>query len=418
MKTTKEIRAKKKLFSFCIVAYNNYEYITEAVDSVLEQDYERIELIVSNDGSKDFDEEELAKYIELKKRDNIENVVINNNEKNVGTVKNVNIACEAANGDYIMIMAADDALYNAKVLSRFAKSFENENKNAYCISAKIAMCKHSLDEIAYMEPSEDGISVIKSKDSKKIFSTLSHTAIIPTTSTCYRRELFEELGKHDEDYFIIEDVSLYLKMARLNYEFGWIDDFVATRHRDGGISHGNARNKSETYRRYRFDEILLFVKEILPNKNLINNKDLILMERKWAWLEGAYYKEFLLLEDGSIDYREYDQEICESLLDEMKKECAKNSLKGNVKSSVEEISVGLHLKKIIGILFVTLVFSIMEKVIYVCDIKILGSTFCIYIVLIGVYISLLGLLIRNLWAVAMRLLWKGYKVMKRILKGK
>ena len=56
-----------KLFSFVITSYNNYKYIREAVDSVLMQDYPCIQLIFSNDGSVDFNAEELSGYVEVAK---------------------------------------------------------------------------------------------------------------------------------------------------------------------------------------------------------------------------------------------------------------------------------------------------------------------------------------------------------------
>ena len=77
------IENQVELFSFGIAAYNNYRYLKEAVDSVLKQDYARIELIISNDGSKDFDEEEITEYINRKKGSNIERVLINNNQTKI-----------------------------------------------------------------------------------------------------------------------------------------------------------------------------------------------------------------------------------------------------------------------------------------------------------------------------------------------
>ena len=53
-----------KLVSFVITSYNNYKYIYEAVESVLTQDYPRIQLIFSNDGSPDFDADALQSYVD------------------------------------------------------------------------------------------------------------------------------------------------------------------------------------------------------------------------------------------------------------------------------------------------------------------------------------------------------------------
>lgn len=407
------IESQVELFSFGIAAYNNYRYLKEAVDSVLKQDYARIELIISNDGSKDFDEEEITEYINRKKGSNIERVLINNNETNVGTVKNVNYICGNATGAYIMLMAADDALYNEKVLSRFADSFTNENKEAYCISGKVAMCGEELVDVMSYEPSAEGINAIKNLNSRQMFSKLSHTFIVPTTSTCYRTSLFEELGEHDEDCFIIEDAPLYIKMARKGYQFGWIDNFVAARHRDGGISHGNTRNKSETYRRYRFDEIVIYAKEILPYKELIYPEDLQLMEAKWKYIEGAYYREFLQKEDGTVDYREYDRAICEPLIEEMKKQCSIGTVKSQVKASVENISIGEYLKKIIKTLVFALLVSGIEKIVSVFDISILQHEIITEAALVVIYLSLMVLFVRDMYAVAIRILWKFYKLVRR-----
>ena len=71
---------QKPVFSFAIVSYNNYRYIFEAVDSVLQQTYPAIELLVANDGSSDFNQEELSAYIDAHKRENLVRVDIHNNE--------------------------------------------------------------------------------------------------------------------------------------------------------------------------------------------------------------------------------------------------------------------------------------------------------------------------------------------------
>ena len=107
-----------------ILSYNNFQYIYEAVDSVLKQTYSPIELLISNDGSPDFKAEELKEYIERKKSSNIVHVDIHNNAKNLGTVRNVESARQRASGEFIMYMAADDALFDETVLQRYVSEFD------------------------------------------------------------------------------------------------------------------------------------------------------------------------------------------------------------------------------------------------------------------------------------------------------
>lgn len=297
-----------------VAAYNNYIYLKEAVDSILMQDYPSIELIISNDGSTDFKEDEIAEYIEANAKDNIKKVIIKNHESNHGTVHNVNYMCKAASGTFLMIMAADDALYDDTVLSRFVDSFENENKNCYCVCGKIAMCGERLDQVMNVIPSKKEIDILKSGDCKQVFSELAKGAFVPTTSTCYRAEIFKKLGFFDDNCYIIEDYSFHLMMALNNYQFGWVDNLTAARHRDGGVSHGNSRNKSEAYRRYRYDEIYIMGKYVIPYLERAKAVDRGISTKKWKYIKGAYYRDFIRGCKNNEKERDYDKDFLEKNL--------------------------------------------------------------------------------------------------------
>lgn len=284
---------QKTLFTIGIVSYNNYKYIYEAIDSVLMQDYENIELIVSNDASSDFQMEKLKAYIEKNKGPNITALHINNNEENLGTVKNINYVRSHAHGEIIMYMAADDGLYKKDVVSRFVREFEKLGENAYVVSSLTAMCGNELDDIVSYAPDEDGVCAIKNDTPQQLFSRISHTFTIPTTSTAYRMSLYEKIGGYDEDYYIIEDAVIYAKMCRLGIKVYWIDNMIAACHRDGGISHGNTANLSEAYRKYKYDEIRLYDKEVWPYKNLLSPEDFKKFKFKYDYVKRVYFETFL-----------------------------------------------------------------------------------------------------------------------------
>ena len=314
-------KSQEAIFTMGIASYNNYRYLKEAVDSVLSQTYPNIEIIISNDGSPDFDEEEIAEYIDKKKADNITNISIYNHKENMGTVRNINYICEQAHGEYIMFMAADDVLDHDTVLNQFVDSFQNENKDVDVICGKTALCGKKVSKASHIReyvPSQHHIDIIKKRDSQKLFSKLSYDMFIPTTSTCYRMDVFRKMGIHDEKCFIIEDFTFALNMALHNEPFGWID-FVAARHRDGGISHGNERVPLESYRRYRFDEIYIYATYILPHKEWIDEEDCKTMEGKWELLKNDYLRAFVYRGDrAGADYRDYDEKLCRHLIEEKK----------------------------------------------------------------------------------------------------
>lgn len=304
----------KPLVTVAIVSYNNYKYIREALESVFVQTYPNIQLIISNDASDDFNEEELILYLNSNRTENINQIIINNNKRNLGTVKNIKYCKDNAIGEYIMYMAADDSLYDKDVLSTYVERFESLGEDSFVVCSKTAMCGHELDQIINYFPSDEHINLIKNCDSKTLFSRMSHEFIIPTTSCCYRKKLFDIVGDYSEDYFIIEDAPLYLRMARLGIEFNWIDNHVGARHRDGGISHGNILNLSESYRKYRYDEILIFEKEILPYKELILKDDYKKMIKKWEYINNSYFQLFILPNLSKLERLKYTIKHIPSIL--------------------------------------------------------------------------------------------------------
>lgn len=281
------------LFSFGIVSYNNYQYIFEAVDSVLCQTYPNIELLISNDGSLDFNLEELKRYITDHKRENIVRIEIRNHEKNVGTVSNVESVRQMAKGEFIMYMAADDALYDCHVLQRYADEFIKQGKSALVVSSRTAMCGVDLRQVRDYFPDEEGRRVIREGTSEQLFARMCHVFTLPTTSTCYRMSLYDVVGPYDTEYYIIEDAPLFIKIARLGIKVYWIDDMIGARHRDGGVSHNENKKITAAYRRYRQDEILFYQKEILPYQNRLSAEDRQKMEQVWEGMSSSYKDTFV-----------------------------------------------------------------------------------------------------------------------------
>lgn len=107
--------------SVIIPAYNAAKTIERCLDSVINQTYNNLEIIVVNDGSSDDTLKICKKYV---KKDN-RIIVINNENKGVSYSRNCGI--EIASGDYITFIDADDYLdLNCFeiVLSKFNKDID------------------------------------------------------------------------------------------------------------------------------------------------------------------------------------------------------------------------------------------------------------------------------------------------------
>lgn len=250
------------LFSFGIVCYRNWEYMKETIDSVLMQDYEKIQLIVSDDGSDNFPMAEFEEYIEKNKRDNLASYIVRHSEKNEGTVRHLNHVLEVAEGEYLMLMAADDALESFDVLSKYVQAFRKQGDDCGVLFAQTALYDVTLTKVMGYYVWTNVISAINNKDDRRpLLQELYYLPCLPTTSTCFRGRILDAFGPFDTDYALIEDYPFHIKLAEANVPIHY-ENFVAAKHRDGGISHGAVKALSRSKQMY-IEDCLRARKDVL-----------------------------------------------------------------------------------------------------------------------------------------------------------
>ena len=237
------------LFSLIILCYRKFEHLYTAIDSALLQNYPNIELIISDDGSAEFPRSDIETYISKQKSENITNVLVRQEEVNCGTVRHLNHAIAAAHGDYLVALAGDDAFYNENVLSAYVEGFSRAPENCYIEMAHTAMYDSTLTKLEsyYLKPIvQKAIEKTETDSSDLLEALIKYGACMPSTSTCFKRTFFEKFGKFDEKYTLIEDYPMHIRLA----EEGWIihfENFVAIKHRNGGISHGRENTKRNRF---------------------------------------------------------------------------------------------------------------------------------------------------------------------------
>lgn len=92
------------LVSVVMPVYNHDKYVVAAIESVVNQTYKNIELIIVDDGSKDNSRDLISKCIEKNKSANIKFYP----QKNQGAYAAINNGIAASTGDYITIINSDD----------------------------------------------------------------------------------------------------------------------------------------------------------------------------------------------------------------------------------------------------------------------------------------------------------------------
>lgn len=221
---------KKKespLVSVYILMYKTLDGLQNTLDSIIEQEYSRMELIISEDGSGKIDESDLqfVKAYENK----FENIIININEKNLGTVRHLNHILTKATGEIFCGVAAGDTLYNKKTVKNIVDYFENN-------PGKLIVTSKRIDETDdLIRPTKKLQKILQTDFHKYKKIMLRATPLISGAGTFYCRKLFEQYGYFPEEFKLVEDASYYTKLVDKGVEFGFLDCITCV-HAAGGVS--------------------------------------------------------------------------------------------------------------------------------------------------------------------------------------
>ncbi len=184
---------EKPLVSVILPTYNRAWTIKEAIDSVLNQDYENIELIVVDDGSTDTTQDLLAQYQEKL-------VVISQANKGVSAARNIGI--QSARGEYVALLDSDDAWEPEKISCQIA--FFKANPEAM-------ICQ--TEEIWIRNNKRVNPKFKHKKPSGMIFEPSLHLCLVSPSAVMMKKELFDIKGFFDETFIVCEDYDLWLRIS-------------------------------------------------------------------------------------------------------------------------------------------------------------------------------------------------------------
>ncbi len=247
------------LVSIILITYKKYDGIYKVIDSLFEQTYSNIELIIQDDGAKNFNEHysDINKYISENITPNIKNVIINHLEENVGTSRNINKGINLAKGKYIKLLTADDALYDKYVLQKCVEYCEkrqarilvgqtytlpqNSNEITELKDSVIYRWKARGGRMSTVTPSDRDISYLSSLNKKQCNELLASRCIISTISVFYRKDIFDDTNGFPEKYRYTEDMPFWPYLAKKGEQF-YFAKLIMMSYKLNGISNGGELN--------------------------------------------------------------------------------------------------------------------------------------------------------------------------------
>ena len=181
-------------------AFNRASFITETVESVLNQTYGNIEYIVIDDGSTDGTFEILRQYSEAGRL----TLLTHENHSNRGQSAALNLGLDAAKGTYVTILDSDDMLHPEK-LSRQVDYLENNPDVGMVYGQAMAISEdgHELFPIPGDDHTERG-------DPNRLL--LDCYMALPG-GAMVRKSVFDKAGSFDEGFRASQDHDMVIRIA-------------------------------------------------------------------------------------------------------------------------------------------------------------------------------------------------------------
>lgn len=237
-----------------VMVYKNLNQVIQTLDSIKKQTYSNYEVIVSDDGSPNYTQEDFDKITEQYKNEFTYFKLINNGI-NRGTVKHFNSLIKQAKGTIICPLSSGDQFYNENSLQEIMNVFDQEDKLIYT-SKRMIKKENSIEYY----PSLYQVSLLD--QSNHFFEyIMKYGNFVSGASTYYKKDIFDKYGFFDEKYRLLEDYPFYAKLALNNEKIGYLD-YPTIQYELGGISTASNRNPLLDQ-----DYVTLF-KDVLSQKDI------------------------------------------------------------------------------------------------------------------------------------------------------
>lgn len=205
---------ENRLITVRVISYNAEKTILDTLESIKKQTYQNIELIVSDDCSKDNTVAITRDWLEKNKYRFVRTELITV-DKNTGVCANLNRATKASRGEYIKGIAADDILL-PNCIEDFVK-FVNDNPEAHFIASRMRVYKDNFDEENYIKTAGNVSQELLSSDVQTQLRSVAFMHHIGAPSVMCSRAMFDDLGGYDDRYGY-EDHPLYVTMLERGYK--------------------------------------------------------------------------------------------------------------------------------------------------------------------------------------------------------
>ena len=203
----------KPLVTVFISLYNCEDYISDALESILNQTYENLDILIVDDGSTDQSVEKVLQYKD-------ERIRLIRNGKNRGIPYTRNVGLREARGKYIAIMDSDDISFPSRIERQVHYLEEHEDIDAVG-SFYIQFGGWFRKRVKTKFVNHEDLRMML-----LFYNPIANPSVMIRKSSLEKRQL-----RYHEDYFVAQDYQLWAQLIKtgkiqilpeylLKYRFG------------------------------------------------------------------------------------------------------------------------------------------------------------------------------------------------------
>lgn len=211
---------KKPLATIICLCYNHKPYIKAAIQSVLDQTYDNIELIIIDDASPDGSQEVIEQIIAS--HPGIKYFPL---EQNRGNCRAFNYGLKHAKGEFIIDLAADDILKPSRV-AEGVKGFK-ERGAEYGVNFSDAELINEKGTFLRTFYTRTGNKLLPKISQDYVYPDLLKRYYICPPTLMYRKVVYDQLNGYDES-LAYEDFDFLLRASK-NFKFFFTDQLLVKR---------------------------------------------------------------------------------------------------------------------------------------------------------------------------------------------
>ena len=201
------------LISICIPAYKKPQYVVRCLESIMQQSYKHVEVIISDDSPDEDIKLAIEPFINKLKIRYVPN------EPALKSPKNWNAALDKSSGELMLLLHQDDWFHHPEALLLFVAEFEKNPKVDFVFCQNTAIDETGKKYILQARPQ------LLTQLSQKPNHLLLAQVIGPPSNTMLRRTV---RTRYDENFIWLVDVDYYSRILKEGYHYSYLPMHLIT----------------------------------------------------------------------------------------------------------------------------------------------------------------------------------------------